>query len=117
MIVLNNTPGASGLAPATCTPWVVVVLAGELDFAASHALDVLDVAVKAHPGAHILVDLSDVTFLDHTALFAFALAKSRAEAQGGVLSLHGASVFALKLLEIWHLEPASSEPPVGGDAA
>lgn len=91
--------------PPTWDPlWLVVALSGELDFASTDALGVLDEAVRAHPGAHVLVDLSDVTFLDSTALMAFAVAKSRAVAAGGVLSLHGASTFAQHLLQMWHLD-------------
>ena len=92
-----------------CAPppadWVVVVLSGELGFGSTDALGVLDRAVLDNPGARVLVDLGNVTFLDSTALVAFARARSRAEAAGGTLSLHAASSFAHRLLEIWHLEP------------
>jgi anti-anti-sigma factor len=88
--------------------WVVVAFTGELDIGSRSALNVLDDAVRAHPGAHVLVDLSDVTFMDSTALVAFARATSRATAGGGVLSLHGASAFGQRLLDIWHLEPDCS---------
>ncbi|HEX5919838.1 MAG TPA: STAS domain-containing protein [Nocardioides sp.] len=97
--------------------WVVVAFAGELDLCSTSALDVLDEVVRAHPGTHVLVDLSDVTFMDSTALVAFARARSRAAAGGGVVSLHGASAFAQKLLEIWHLEPAPSATRELGDAS
>nr|WP_300046277.1 STAS domain-containing protein [uncultured Nocardioides sp.] len=95
--------------------WVMVVFTGELDIGARSALNVLDEAVRAHPGAHVLVDLSDVTFMDSTALVAFAEARSRAAAGGGVLSLHGASAFAQRMLDIWHLEPVCSRTRQAGD--
>ena len=95
--------------------WVVVVFCGELDIGSRSALNVLHEAVRAHPGAHVLVDLSDVTFMDSTALVAFAKAKSRAAAGGGVLSLHGASAFAQRMLDIWHLEPVCSKTRQSGD--
>ena len=93
--------------------WVVVALSGELDFASTGAFGVLDEAVRTHPGARVLVDLSSVTFMDSAALHAFVSARSRAAAGGGVLSLHGASNSAQRLLNIWHLEPGTpgSQPP------
>lgn len=96
--------------------WVVVVFTGELDIGSRPALNVLDNVVRAHPGAHVLVDLSDVTFMDSTALIAFAKAKSLAAAGGGVLSLHGASAFQQRMLDIWHLEPGSIRPRQAGGA-
>jgi anti-anti-sigma factor len=96
---------------------VVVALGGELDFASAGALEVLDEAVREHPRAHVLVDLSHVTFLDSTALVAFERARSRAEAAGGSLSLYAASAFARRLLEIWHLEPVREGAGHGGGAA
>ena len=100
--------------PASAT-WVVVVLTGDLDFASADALHVLDEAVRDHPRAHVLVDLSHVTFLDSTALRAFASARAGAEA-AGTLSLYPANDFARRLLEIWHLEPVEGAAH-GGDAA
>jgi anti-sigma B factor antagonist len=97
--------------------WHVVALSGELDFASTAALGVLDEAVRRHPGAHVLVDLSDVTFLDSAALMAFAVARSRAVAGGGALSLHGASTFAQHLLHMWHLDTVWSAPTFPDDAA
>lgn len=108
MIVLRHHPEPP--VPMWDPSWHLVVLSGELDFASTAALGVLDEAVRAHPGAHVLVDLSDVTFLDHAALTAFAIAQCRAMAGGGALSLHGATPFAQHLLEIWHLEPEWSAP-------
>lgn len=96
--------------------WVLVVFTGELDIGSRSALNVLEEAVRTHPGAHVLVDLSDVTFMDSTALVAFAKAKARATAGGGVLSLHGASAFAQRMLDIWHLEPVSVTLQQTGDA-
>jgi anti-sigma B factor antagonist len=104
------------LSRPTSATWVVVALSGELDFASAGALAVLDEAVREHPRAHVLVDLSHVTFLDSAALVAFARARQRAEAAGGRLSLYAASAFARRLLEIWHLEPVR-EGTCGGDAA
>lgn len=116
MIVLDAYPEPPS-PPSISVSRVVVALRGELDLAASRALGVLHEAVEEHAGAHVLVDLSGVTFLDHTALVAFARARSRAEARGGQLSLHGASPFAARLLQIWHLEPGCGLVSVPDDAA
>ncbi|RYC03576.1 STAS domain-containing protein [Nocardioides zhouii] len=105
------------LARPTSATWVVVVLSGELDFGSANALEVLNEAVREHPGAHVLVDLSNVTFVDSSVLVAFATARSRAEAAGGRLGLYAASAFTRRLLEIWHLEPVREDAAHGGDAA
>lgn len=97
--------------------WVIVALSGELDLASTHAYGELDRTVMTHPGAHILVDLSSVTFLDATALHAFASARCRAVADGGLLSLYGASTFAQHLLRLWDLESVGSEPSLPDDVA
>lgn len=116
MTVPNTLPPPGPSHDTVVSSWVVVVFTGELDIGSRSALNVLDEAVRAHPGAHVLVDLSDVTFMDSTALVAFAKAKSRAAAGGGVLSLHGASAFAQRMLDIWHLEPVCSKTRQAGDA-
>lgn len=115
MIVHEHHPEKA--APTWDPLWLVVALSGELDFGSTAALGVLDEAVRSHPGAHVLVDLSDVTFLDSAALMAFAVARSRAVAGGGVLSLHGASTFAQHLLHMWHLDTVWSAPTLPHDAA
>lgn len=92
-------------APPRFPGWVVVALAGGLHSGSRHALGVLDAAVSAHPGAHVLVDLSEVTLLDSAPLGAFALARDRAAAAGGLLSLHAPSSHAQMLLQVWSLEP------------
>lgn len=51
--------------------WVGVALSGDIDVASKRALRILDAAVAENPGARILVDLSNVTFLDSSALNAF----------------------------------------------
>lgn len=108
MIILGLSGPSQRPEGSVAASSVVVVYVGELDFASTSALDVLDEAVRTHPGAHILVDLSAVTFMDSTALVAFAQARSTAAAAGGAVSLHGASAFVLRMLEIWRLEPAPS---------
>jgi anti-sigma B factor antagonist len=84
---------------------VVVLLSGELDLASTRALGSVGQAVAKNPGAEVVVDLRDVTFLDSCALEAFADARVQAAAAGGSLTLAGASTFTHKLLQIWQLEP------------
>ena len=88
---------------------VVVLLSGELDIASLRALGSVGRAVVENPGAEVVVDLTDVTFLDSTALEAFASARVLATAGGGSLTLTGASSFAHKLLQIWQLEPGTPD--------
>jgi anti-sigma B factor antagonist len=84
---------------------IMVRLAGELDLASTAALAVVEQAVRRNPGAEVVVDLDQVSFLDSTALHAFADARAQATSTGGALTLVGASDFAYRLLQIWHLEP------------
>jgi anti-sigma B factor antagonist len=88
---------------------VIVLLFGELDIASVHALGSVGRAVAENPGAEVVVDLRGVTFLDSSALEAFASARAQATAGGGSLSLTGASSFAHKLLQIWQLEPGTPD--------
>jgi anti-sigma B factor antagonist len=88
---------------------VVVLLSGELDIASTRALASVGRAVAKNPGAEVVVDLSDVSFLDSCALEAFASARVQATAGGGSLTLTGASSFARKLLQIWQLEPGTPD--------
>lgn len=97
--------GPYDMGPGSPTEPVVVALEGELDSFSLSALAVLDDTVRAHPGAHVLVDLTDVTFLGAAALRAFARAGAAAEAGGGRLSFHGAGTFVRGLLELWHVGP------------
>lgn len=87
------------------TPYWVVALAGGLHAGSRHALGVLDSVVGAHPGAHVLVDLSQVTLLDSAPLRALVAARERAVAAGGLLSLHGPSCHTQLQLVGWRLEP------------
>ena len=90
--------------------WVVVALSGDLNLAATGPLAVLADAVTTNPGARVLVDLSNVTFLGPSALHAFTRAVNQAAATGGMISLHGANDRASRLLQMWHLEPGHSQP-------
>jgi anti-sigma B factor antagonist len=98
----TGTAVGHGSSPGRC----VVLLSGELDLASTRALGSVGQAVARNPGAEVVVDLGDVTFLDSCALEAFADARVQATAAGGSLTLTGASSFAHKLLQIWQLEPA-----------
>jgi anti-anti-sigma regulatory factor len=103
----DSTPAST---PAT--ERILLTLEGQLDITAAQTLSVLDETVRSHPGAHVLVDLADVTFLDAAVLNAFTVAKAGAEASGGRLSFHGASAFTRGLLELWHLGPVRPIEPV-----
>ena len=83
----------------------MVALSGGLHAGSTHALGALDETVEAQPGAHLLVDLSQTTFLDPASLAAVVVARDRVLAEGGALSLLGASNHAQLLLQLWRLEP------------
>lgn len=96
---------------------VIDQLSGELDLSSTWALSALDEAVTDHPHTQVLVDLSNVTFLDSCALDAFARAHNQAIASGGSLTLHGATSSARKLLRICHLERMLPDPDPHDPAA
>lgn len=68
---------------------VVVILRGELDIANAADLGtVLSEAVARNP--HVIVDLSDLTFIDCASLGVLVWARTRAREAGGDLVLAGA---------------------------
>lgn len=116
MIVCGGDDVSADAAPDMS--WVVVSLTGSLHAGSTYALRALDDAVSAHPGAHVLVDLSDVTSLDSAAVTVVADAQSRAAASGGVLTLHGASGLADTLLEnLGLVAPVCAEWQLSDDVA
>ena len=67
--------------------WSVVELAGEIDAAAAGAVERGLAAALGRHGGELLVDLSEVVFLDSAGLRALAVAHARARALGGGLRL------------------------------
>jgi len=82
---------------------VVVQLSGELDtYTVPEIRDAFD-ALSLGPGAVVVVDLSDVTFLDSSGLGAIFALHHRLAAVGGRLRLVCSGV-TLRLVELLHID-------------
>ena len=64
-----------------------IVPAGELDIATSPALEQAIAEATADPGAALVLDLRDLTFMDSTGLRTLAQTNARAEEEGFTLSI------------------------------
>jgi anti-sigma B factor antagonist len=98
----------------------VLTLSGELDLAASPALERELGHVLAGPPAPLVVDLRQLEFIDSTGLSVLVRAHQRAEEQGRRFVLAGASAQVQRLLHLTgiaeRLETADSpEQVLGGD--
>ena len=84
----------------------VVRVGGEIDLETApqlgdHALEALrDVS------PHLVIDLSDVTFMDSTGLKVLVTVRQRADLAGGSLAVTGASRTVLRLLSLTGLDQA-----------
>lgn len=84
--------------------YTIVWVRGEIDMATAPALlRELAEAVRAQQ-CRVIVDLTDVTFMDSTGLSALVLARRRAVASGGEVRLVGASGMLRKVLRITGLD-------------
>jgi anti-anti-sigma factor len=80
----------------------IVRLTGEIDLSnAARLQDQLSLLVEQ---GHVVVDLSEVTFIDSTGLTAFIIGHRRASAAGTGLHLAGASGTVQRLLELTQLD-------------
>ena len=89
------------------TTGAVLVLAGELDVRSTGEIRT---ALYEHLRVHgsythgrVLIDLSDVTSIDATALKVLAAASRRARRRGGVVVLRGACPAVRRMLHLTHL--------------
>jgi anti-anti-sigma factor len=108
-------------------PVAVIGFSGELDLASAPVLARLRRAVRIQPCPHLLVDLTNVTFIDSFALDEFARAQRRATASGGSVAFHGvagpvreiflATEAGRRLLDPDGTEPGSGPEPAPPDAA
>jgi anti-anti-sigma factor len=74
----------------------VVRLGGELDLAASHTVQ----RALAHLDGRVVVDLSDLRFLDSTGIRAFVIAHQRLVEQGGAFVVRSPQAQVRRVLEI-----------------
>ncbi|HWJ08637.1 MAG TPA: STAS domain-containing protein [Nocardioides sp.] len=85
----------------------VLVLAGDLDVrSTSEIRAALDEHLRVHGSAtdgRVLVDLSDVTSIDETALKVLAAASRRARRRGGAVVLRGGAPAVRRMLHLTHL--------------
>ncbi|HVK30214.1 MAG TPA: STAS domain-containing protein [Nocardioides sp.] len=89
------------------TTGAVLVLAGDLDVrSTSEIRAALDEHIRVHGSytdGRVLVDLSDVTSIDETALKVLAAASRRARRRGGAVVLRGSCPAVRRMLHLTHL--------------
>jgi anti-anti-sigma factor len=98
--------------------WSIVDVAGEIDLATGPQLAAcLEVIIKhrKHP-AHVIVDLSDLTFCDASGLSVLVSAHEQAERRGGQLRLVCPEGQVLNILRITELTRQLSVHPTLNDA-
>ena len=81
-----------------------VRLTGELDIASVPAFARVEAAVGASPGRRVIIDLSEVTFLDAAALRVFVDARTTAEQRGGSFGVQGVLPRLVRIFEMTDLE-------------
>jgi anti-sigma B factor antagonist len=86
--------------PGNCTR--VVVLRGELDVATIPSLDKALGAVRVDGARKVLLDLSEVTFIDSTGLMRLLTALRELERRGGRMVLACSNPTVLRLFEVTH---------------
>ena len=77
-----------------------IVPSGELDIATTPALEQAIKEATAEPGAALVLDLRDLTFMDSTGLRTLAQTNARAEEEGFELSIWRGSRQIERVLEI-----------------
>jgi len=82
---------------------VVVWLRGELDVAEAVAAREFFAAVAARGGSHVVVDVTDLEFIDAVGVSVLAAAARTAAGAGGWLRLVDASPMLRRMLHIVHL--------------
>jgi anti-sigma B factor antagonist len=94
---------------------VVVSLAGEVDLTVwSEILDSYQQAIALMDVPHLLVDMSQVAFMDSTGVSTLVPALNQVEARGGSVSVVGASERIRRLFQIVNLDAVIFKLPDGG---
>jgi anti-anti-sigma factor len=81
-----------------------VVLSGEIDLAAREALHQCLDRVEA-PHGRLVVDLTEVSFIDSSGIEALCSARRRVAREGGTVVLRGPSAIVLRALEVTGVAP------------
>ncbi len=99
-------PGYTEVAAEPHGDWLVLRLAGEIDVVSAPRLRDRLVQLVTEGQAHLVADLSGVTFLDSMGLAALLSGLKRARAHGGDLRLCGAIGHLQHVLAITRLDQA-----------
>ena len=81
----------------------LIVASGEIDIAATPRLSTLLAMVAARPGGRLVLDLSDVTFIDSTALGTILKAAAQLDETGTLLAVVVPEGPVRRLLEMTNL--------------
>jgi anti-sigma B factor antagonist len=82
----------------------VVLLSGEMDLAARDELHVCLDGVDA-PDGRLVVDLTEVSFIDSSGIEALCSARRRLARDGGTVVLRGPSAIVMRALEVTGVAP------------
>lgn len=96
---------------------VTIAVAGELDMHTAPDLDDALTEVIDGGAQRVVVDMTDLAFLDSTGLSTILAGHQRISARGGALALDGPSQYIIKMLDITGLDKVfevkvSPKPPV-----
>ncbi|WP_406288856.1 STAS domain-containing protein [Embleya sp. NBC_00896] len=99
--------------------WNVVELVGELDCATVFDAEAVLLRLPMHAGAAVVVDLSEVTFLDCAALHMLSRTRSRVLALGGTFHLICPGTWPRRIMQVVGLlyvfRPVASQAELGID--
>jgi anti-sigma B factor antagonist len=100
---MTNVPGVD-IAVRRELGTIVVDVAGEVDITGSAKLSGVVRDLVEEGATSLVLDMSEVTFLDSTGLSALISGRNRCRAKGGDLTLRGPSPAAWKVLTITGLD-------------
>lgn len=92
------------LSTRTLDDYVVVELRGELDFNSAPALEEGLLAILAQRGTRLILDLSDLAFMDAAGLRVILATGRRAALLGGTLSLAAPQRIVARILQLTGLD-------------
>jgi anti-anti-sigma factor len=99
------------------SPWVLLTFSGELDMSRSDELDVIAAEAFSGEEINLIFDLSDVAFMDSSALRWLLKVQERADRTGGRLRLVAPEASSLlRLLSLTGLEDHFAVFPTRTDA-